>query len=88
LGMEGSASVILENKISRLSIDSSAITEIGDLKYVFVDKNGVAKRIDIKTDFEGDVLIEIIEGLKEGDNVILSPLSRVKDGKKVTENAN
>jgi len=88
LGMEGSASIILENKISRLSIDSSAITETGDAKYVFVDRGGVARKTEIKTDFEGDILIEITDGLKEGDKVILSPLARVKDGKRVTEDAN
>ncbi|MFH1566200.1 MAG: efflux RND transporter periplasmic adaptor subunit [bacterium] len=88
LGMEGSGAIVLENKISRLSIDSSAITETNDEQSVFVEKNGVAKKIVIKTDFEGDTYIEITEGLNEGDKIILSPLSKIKNGKKVSENGN
>lgn len=83
LGMEGSATITLENKISRLSVDYSAITETGDTKFVFVNENGIAKKKEVKTDFEGDVFVEITEGLKEGENIILSPLSKVKDRKRV-----
>jgi len=39
--------------------------------------------VEIGTGLEGDDWIEVITGLKEGDQVILSPGNDLKDGQKL-----
>lgn len=51
-----------------------------------VDKNGnaVAKKVIIKTGQSQDGLVEIIEGIKDGDQIINEGARSVKDGQKVS----
>jgi HlyD family secretion protein len=54
---------------------------------VFVLSNGTAKKVDVKTGIQDNTYIQIISGLKAGDEVITAPYSAVskalKDGDKV-----
>ena len=56
---------------------------------VFVNENGVAKLRVVKTGIQDDTNIEIISGLKEGDDIITGPYNMVsrtlKPGDKVEE---
>lgn len=44
---------------------------------VFVNENGIAKLRIVKTGIQDDANIEIISGLKEGDNIIVGPYNMV-----------
>ncbi|HAJ70045.1 MAG: efflux RND transporter periplasmic adaptor subunit [Alkalibacterium gilvum] len=51
--------------------------------YVYIVNEGIAERKDIKTGIQSEAIIEVQEGLSDGDKVILSPSSDVKDGLEV-----
>jgi len=61
--------------------------EIKECVFRFTD--GIAKKIDVKTGIQDNMYIQILSGLKEGDEVITAPYSLVsktlKDGDKVTK---
>lgn len=54
---------------------------------VFLLKNGTAKKVDVKTGIQDNTYIQILSGLKDGDEIITAPYSAVskllKDGAKV-----
>jgi RND family efflux transporter MFP subunit len=52
-------------------IPPQAIKTSGSTKYVEIFEDGIRKKRDIVTGFESDTQVEVIEGLKEGDRVIL-----------------
>jgi HlyD family secretion protein len=54
---------------------------------VFVLRDGIAKKVDVKTGIQDNTYIQILTGLKTGDEIITAPYSAVskllKDGDKV-----
>ena len=54
---------------------------------VFIYSDGIAKKVDVKTGIQDNTYIQIISGLKVGDEIITAPYSAVskllKDGDKV-----
>ncbi|HNY01036.1 MAG TPA: efflux RND transporter periplasmic adaptor subunit [Bacteroidales bacterium] len=54
---------------------------------VFILKDGIAKKVNVKTGIQDNANIQILSGLKEGDEIITAPYSAVskmlKDGDKV-----
>ncbi len=59
-----------------------------DEEGVFVNENGTVKFAPVKTGLSGDTNIEIISGLKDGQQIVTGPfraLREIKDGSKVKE---
>ncbi len=59
-----------------------------DEEGVFLHQNGQAKFVPVKTGLSGDSSIEIVSGLKDGQEIITGPfraLRDIKDGSKVKE---
>ena len=81
--MEGNANIIIENKIKRLSVDSSSILEVKDDKFVYKVANNKLEKVMVRTGFEGDIYIEIEEGLNSGESIVLSPSFKLSPGKSV-----
>jgi HlyD family secretion protein len=59
---------------------------------VFVYRDGLVRKVEVKTGIQDNNVIEILEGLKEGDEVVIAPYNAInksmKDSmqvKKVTE---
>ncbi len=56
-------------------------------EYVFVYDNGVAKMLKVKTGIQDNTYIQIVEGVKEGQEIITAPYrsvsKKLKDGDKV-----
>jgi HlyD family secretion protein len=54
---------------------------------VFILSDGTAKKVDVKTGIQDNTFIQIVAGLKDGDEIITAPYSAVskllKDGDKV-----
>ncbi|RCX12220.1 RND family efflux transporter MFP subunit [Anaerobacterium chartisolvens] len=57
-----------------------------DNKFVYLAnrENSTMKRVPVKLGITSDMSAEIIEGLKEGDEVVLDPQPTFKDGLKIT----
>lgn len=83
-GMNISATINIGTKKNVITIPLNAIVFKEGKTYVFLYENGRAKQKEV---IIGDMTmeeIEIKEGLKEGDLIIVSPLDKISDNTKVT----
>ena len=53
--------------------------QLGKFIYI-VDENSKVKRVDITTDYSTKYYVSVIDGLKDGDRVIVSALVKLKPG--------
>lgn len=83
IGMNGDADIILEKRADVLAVPLVAIMEREDKHFVWLIKDGRAKKQEIKTGLATDELVEVTEGLKEGDKIIKSDVSKIKEGQKI-----
>lgn len=76
---------ILLGKTDGILVDRAAILkQIGtSAYYAFIVKNNIAKRIDVKIGKEFDSVIEITNGLSEGDYLVTKGHGILKDGNQV-----
>ncbi len=85
-GMTGNCEIIVDKKSDVINIPLRGLTRKKE-NGVFLYKNGVAKFKEVKTGLMGDLNVEIIEGLNEGDTIITGPfkiLKELKDGQRVS----
>lgn len=66
--------IILKEKENVLLVNSSALTSEKQVTYVTVLENGVKKRIEVEIGLTDGTNTEIISGLKEGDEAVISAL--------------
>ncbi len=67
-----------------VAIPPSAIKERAQEAIVFVIEDGMIKERKVKTGRRfGDSLIEVLEGLKPGERIVLRPINKLKEGLKV-----
>ena len=52
---------------------------------VYTNENGVVKEKEVKLGLKSDTQVQIVEGLTEGDKVVLNPSATLKNGDKVKE---
>lgn len=71
-----------ENK-SLLAIDKDALVSEEGKNYVYVVQNNKAIKKEIQIEREFADLIEVKKGLSPGETIILSPLNKVKNGRRV-----
>jgi len=68
---------------ARLAVPAKAILHEGGNSYVWTLHNGMAKRVSIIEAGENQNGVEIRQGLKEGDVLIVAPPADLADGQKV-----
>lgn len=83
IGMNGDATINTARKENVVTIPSEAINEDDTSKYVFVIDNGRAKKQPITTGLENDTDSEVVSGLEDGTEVIVSDQENLKEGTKV-----
>lgn len=76
--------LITDTRNGVLRIANGAAFNGSNLQEVFVIKNGIAERRTVKTGLSNFDYIEIVSGLKEGDEVITSDMASYKNVKKIT----
>lgn len=74
-----SLEIVRAERDSVLRIVNGPVIGRGQEHQVYVIKSGKAVLQDIRTGLRTDEYIEIVEGLEEGDRIILSDISSVKD---------
>ena len=76
--------IFINDKYKFLMIPPELIfaDQLGKFVYI-VDENSHAKRVDIKTGYSERLYVDIEEGLKDGDKLIVSSLVKLKNGRKV-----
>ncbi len=70
IGMHGDAEIIISEKGRALTIPISSIV---DEKYVYVKKDKKFEKRRVRAGLESDTEIEIVSGLKEGEEIALQP---------------
>ena len=76
--------LITDTRNGVLRIENGAAFNGSNLQEVFVIKNGIAERRTVKTGLSNFDYIEIVSGLKEGDEVITSDMASYKNVKTIT----
>ena len=74
------ARIITWQKDKALKVPNGAIFRRGNQWHAYVVENGSAKLRPVKAGRASNTETEILEGLKEGDEVILYPGDRIKEG--------
>ncbi|MDD4834606.1 MAG: efflux RND transporter periplasmic adaptor subunit, partial [Lutispora sp.] len=75
--------IITAESQNTLLINEKAVFEHEGKSYVFVNKDGTAKMTQIEKGLESEEQIEVIKGLQEGEEVILSPDESIEEGNKI-----
>jgi len=88
-GMSASCEIITKESNDALKVPIVALGKEkgGNKDYCFVVKGGVVEKRYVKTGIEGEVYIEALEGVEEGDTVITGPFEiqrKLKDGDRVS----
>ena len=79
VGSSGRAQIIKAEKKQALVIPRKAL--VGE--FVVVEKNGVARFRKVKTGSRNLLTVEVIEGLRKGENVVVETPHLIKDGQRV-----
>lgn len=86
-GMSVDAKIITQSHNEALQVPLGAILEENNHFYVYVLNKGKAKKVFIETGSSNDISMEIISGLKAGDEIItgdFQTLQTLKSGEQVT----
>lgn len=80
LGMNGSVDFEIESIGEAVTVPVEAVLDEGGADYVYVVRDGKAARVQVKTGRLTDTRAEILSGIKEGDQVVVTGLTDLKDG--------
>ena len=83
-GMFAEISIKPKTSPNSLVIPSAAVAGTGADRYVFTVQDGVAKRQPVKVVPIDSKLVEVLEGLSEGQTIVGAGLGRLSDGALVT----
>jgi len=78
-GMFSRIEVTLLEKPGTLSVPRQALVEEGEKRSVFIVEGNQALQRPILTGIEQDQWVEVVEGLREGDQVIIKGQGSIKD---------
>ena len=80
-------SIIVAEKKAALLVPRSAVQRDGEKRFVWVDRDGRARRADVTLGIIGANDIEILAGLAEGDRVVQPGGAPLSDGARVSQRA-
>lgn len=83
IGMNGDTEIITKKKSHVLVIPQESVIEEEDKSFVWLIKDGRAKKQEIKIGITSDEQVEVTEGLQEGDKIIKNVLPNIKDDQKI-----
>ena len=79
-GYDMNIKIITASSENTLLINEKAVFEYQGKDYVFLNENGIARMKQIQKGLESEDNVEVLKGLEEGDEVILSPDEKIKEG--------
>ncbi len=75
--------VLVDKNTESLVIPVDAVKKNGEESYVFIAKDGIAKKQVVQTAFDNGEIIEIIDGLALNDKVVVVGQDFLKDGQAI-----
>ena len=82
-GFSVNAHILLESKPAVLTVPLEAVTEVNGKSVVFVYEDGLAVLREVQKGLANEAFQEIVAGLEEEGEVIISSLEQLQDGSKV-----
>lgn len=82
-GMFARAVLVLDKKENAVVVPKRAIVRQGDKAYVFVVKGGSVERREVQLGMDGGERIEVISGLKSGEQVVVKGQAYLKEGQEI-----
>ena len=82
--MEAKISVSTSKSEDALLVPFSAVNSDMEGDFVYAVENGVIVKKPVQTGISSDLNIEIVEGLKEGDQVLTEVSGNIAEGMEVT----
>jgi HlyD family secretion protein len=83
-GMFAQAEVALAQRSNALVLPRNAVVDQAGRSAVFVVAEGVVRRVDIRTGVVDGDRVEVLDGVTEGQTVVLNPRPELRDGVAVT----
>jgi HlyD family secretion protein len=84
-GFRVEARVVIDEARDALKAPTSALFRAGDKSAVFKVVDGVVRKQEVKVGRQNGLEAEILDGLAEGDTVVLHPSDRIEAGVKVRQ---
>ncbi|HET8817321.1 MAG TPA: efflux RND transporter periplasmic adaptor subunit, partial [Pseudidiomarina sp.] len=79
-GMFANVNLNYATREQTVTVPRYALQSLDNQHTIFtVDADGIAHKVDVKIGFEDETHIEIIDGLKAGDEIVVSGQSNLKD---------
>lgn len=79
-GMSAVADLLVRTAENAVSVPSSAIVRDGSVDTVWLATNGRAERREVKLGAQGEDVVQVLEGLEIGDQVVVRGADRVSAG--------
>lgn len=79
-GMFARVEVMVGTHHQALQIPIDAVSRLEDTQYIYVVRDGKAQRVDIEIGARNSNLVEILKGLRGGEQVVVSGKDLVHDG--------
>jgi RND family efflux transporter MFP subunit len=83
VGMTGTADVTVAEKTDATTVPADAIVEKSGNKYVYKVVDGKAKLTPVEVGIVTESEVEILDGVKIGDQVVTKGVEKLKDGQAV-----
>lgn len=80
IGMSGSTDIEVEAVPGALTVPIEAVLDDAGKKWVFLVKDDKVEKVEVTTGALTDTQAEIVSGVSEGDTVVTSKLTELKDG--------
>ena len=72
-GLTAEVEILVDQRDDVLTVPVQAVIAVGTKKYIYVLSNAEPQRREVITGDSNDLQIEIVDGIKAGENVILNP---------------
>jgi HlyD family secretion protein len=82
-GMSAVVGLQVRSVPSAVAVPSSAVVRDGNRDTVWVVENGRAERRTVRLGAQGDAFVEVREGVKPGDRVVVRGAERVREGQEL-----
>lgn len=82
-GYEMTVKIITRSKKGTLLIPEKTVFNYQGKDHVFVNEEGLARLRAIEKGLEGNDMVEVLKGLNEGEQIILSPDETLEEGTKI-----
>jgi HlyD family secretion protein len=83
-GMSAVADLLVRTAHNAVSVPSSAVVSDGSVDTVWLVENGRAERREVKLGAQGEDVVQVLEGLEIGDQVVVRGADRVSAGQSIS----